>query len=95
MPTEANFPRQSYVLGRFSMAGFEVIIYGRFWVITEVLVYCCLGLQFFAYAVLIRREYYQPYPDDQRVARMKILKRTMFIVCLISWMGIAIAQWAL
>src|ERR1700688_4902944 len=24
------------VLGRFSMAGFEVIIYGRFWVIAEV-----------------------------------------------------------
>jgi hypothetical protein len=24
------------VLGRFSMAGFEVIIYGRLWVIAEV-----------------------------------------------------------
>ena len=38
MPTEANFPRSvggANVLGRFSMAGFEVIIYGRFWVIAE------------------------------------------------------------
>jgi hypothetical protein len=38
MPTEANFPPSELganVLGRFSMAGFEVIIYGRFWVIAE------------------------------------------------------------
>ena len=61
----------------------------------SLLVYCCLASQFFAYAVLIRREYYQPYPDDQRGARMKSLKRTMFIVCLISWIGIAVARWAL
>jgi len=29
-------PAGANVLGRFSMAGFEVIIYGRFWVIAEV-----------------------------------------------------------
>jgi hypothetical protein len=33
MLTEANFPRRVNVLGRFSLAGFEVITHGRFRVI--------------------------------------------------------------
>jgi len=35
MATEANFPCSGYVLSRLPMAGFNPIIYGRFWVITE------------------------------------------------------------
>jgi hypothetical protein len=35
MPTEANSPVGTHVLDLFSMAGFEVIIYGRFWVIAK------------------------------------------------------------
>ena len=35
MTTEANFPRSGYVLSHLPMAGFHLIIYGRFWVITE------------------------------------------------------------
>jgi hypothetical protein len=61
----------------------------------SLLVYCCLGVQFAAYAVVIRREYYRPYTDDLAGAKMKSLRRTIYIVCLISWIGIAIAQWAL
>ena len=35
MTTEANYPRSGSVLSHLSMAGFHLIIYGRFWVITE------------------------------------------------------------
>jgi hypothetical protein len=37
MTTEANCPRSGYVLSHLSMAGFNPIIYGRFWVITEAM----------------------------------------------------------
>lgn len=37
MTTEANFPGGSSVLSPPSMAAFHLIIYGRFWVITEAL----------------------------------------------------------
>jgi hypothetical protein len=36
MTTEANFPLQYSALSLLSMAVFHLIIYGRFWVITEV-----------------------------------------------------------
>ena len=36
MTTEAKYPRSGSVLSPRSMAGFHLIIYGRFWVITEV-----------------------------------------------------------
>jgi hypothetical protein len=35
MSTEANFPLRSSALSLLSMAAFHLIIYGRFWVITE------------------------------------------------------------
>jgi hypothetical protein len=35
MPTEGISPVRVNVLGVLSLAGFEVIIYGRFWVIAE------------------------------------------------------------
>jgi hypothetical protein len=35
MTTEANFPCGSSALSLLSMAAFHLIIYGRFWVITE------------------------------------------------------------
>jgi hypothetical protein len=35
------------------------------------LVYCCLGVQFADCGVVIRREYYRPYPDDLSGAKMK------------------------
>jgi hypothetical protein len=40
MPTEANSPIGANVLGRFLMAAFEVITYGRFWVIAEESSHC-------------------------------------------------------
>jgi hypothetical protein len=54
-----------------------------------------LGSQLVAYALVIRREYFLPCPNDLAGAKMKSLRRIMYIVCLISWIGIAIAQWAL
>ena len=61
----------------------------------SLLVYCCFGIQLVAYTLVIRREYYQPYPNDPAGAKMKSLRRIMYIVCLISWIGIAIAEWTL
>jgi hypothetical protein len=61
----------------------------------SLLVYCCLGIQLVASALVIGREYYRPYPNDPAGAKMNSLRPIMYIVCLISWIGIAIAQWAL
>jgi hypothetical protein len=43
MTTEANCPCSGYVLSHLSMAGFNPIIYGRFWVITEVVLIAGYG----------------------------------------------------
>jgi hypothetical protein len=39
----------------------------------SLLLYSCLGVQFAVDAVVIRREYYRPYPDDPTGAKMKSL----------------------
>jgi hypothetical protein len=43
MTTEATCPCSGYVLSHLSMAGFNPIIYGRFWVITEARQACRAG----------------------------------------------------
>ena len=44
----------------------------------SLLVYCCFGIQLVAYTLVIRREYYQPYPNDPAGAKMKSLRRIMY-----------------
>ena len=61
----------------------------------SLLLCCCLGVQFAVDAVVIRREYYQPYLDDPTGAKMKSLRSIMYIVNLVCWIGIAIAWFAL
>ena len=60
----------------------------------SLVLYCCLGVQFAVDAVVIRREYYRPYPDDPAGAKMKSLRSIMYIVNLVCWMGIAVAWFA-
>ena len=61
----------------------------------SLVLYCCLGVQFAVDAVVISREYYRPYPDDPTGAKMKSLRRIMYIVNTVCWIGIAIAWFAL
>src|ERR1700728_1349210 len=39
-PTEANGPRRKLCLDLFAMAGFQVTLYGRFWVTAKVIEIC-------------------------------------------------------
>jgi hypothetical protein len=50
----------------------------------SLLLYCCLGVQFAVDAVVIRREYYRPYPDDPTGAKMKSLRSIMYTVNMVS-----------
>jgi hypothetical protein len=60
-----------------------------------LLIFCCLGIGFVTSAVAFRREYFRPYTDDPAGTKMKRLRRLMYLVWLISWIGIAISEWAL
>jgi len=58
-----------------------------------LIIYCCLGAQVVAMSMVIRREYFSPYPSDPTGTRMRSLKRMMYLISVITWIVIAIAQW--
>ena len=59
----------------------------------SLIVYCCLGAQLITASLVIRREYYRPYPSDPDGKKITKLKRGMYAINLVTWILIWVAQW--
>jgi hypothetical protein len=59
----------------------------------SLIVYCCLLAQLGALSVVARREYFSPYESDEDGKKITRLKRSMYAICLVAGVVIAIAQW--
>jgi hypothetical protein len=59
-----------------------------------LIINCCLLVQFVMISLVVRREYFNPYPSDPGNIKIKKVKQRMYAVCLISWIVIGIAQWS-
>ena len=59
----------------------------------SLIVYCCLILQVVAVSVIVWREYFSPYESDESGKKIRRLKRSMYALCFITWILIAILQW--
>lgn len=59
----------------------------------SLIVYCCLIAQLVAISAVARREYFSPYESDEDGKKVMRLKRSMYAICLVTWIVIAIAQW--
>jgi hypothetical protein len=59
----------------------------------NLVIFCCIGVQLAAFAVILRQLYFGPHADDPEKAKMKRIISIACFVLLISCIGAVTIQW--